>query len=265
MSSEISDIQAIDIHGHYGTYTDGKSALGDLCMSASAAEVAKRASQCNIEWTVVSPLLGLLPRFRADTSAGNAEAAELVPDTPGLLQWVIINPLQPQTYEQAEAMLKRPRCVGVKIHPEEHGYHISEHGRQIFEFCAQRGTVILTHSGEANSMPDDFVPFADECRDVSLILAHIGCSADGEPGRQVRAVQKSRHGNIYADTSSAQSIMPRLIEWAVKEVGAEHVLFGTDTPLYHCAIQRTRIECAELGDVQKRRILRDNAMKLLNL
>jgi predicted TIM-barrel fold metal-dependent hydrolase len=261
----VDPILAIDVHGHYGAYTDGKSELGDWCMSADAAEVSQRAARANIELTVVSPLLGLLPRFSADAAAGNEEANRLVPQTPGLLQWVIINPLQPKTYEQADAMLKKPWCVGVKIHPEEHGYPITRYGREVFEFCAKRRTVILTHSGETASMPGDFVPFADEFPEVSLILAHIGCSSDGEPSRQVRAIQQSRHGNVYADTSSAKSVMPRLIEWAVKEVGADKVLFGTDTPLYHCAMQRARIECAEITEPQKRQILRDNARRLLKL
>lgn len=256
---------AIDVHGHYGTYSDDKSPLGDWCMSASAEEVAERAHRARIQWTVVSPLLGLLPRFKADTSAGNMDATCVIPITTGLLQWVIINPLQPHTFEQAGRMLNDPWCVGVKIHPEEHGYPIAVHGRIIFEFCARHKAVVLAHSGESNSMPDDFVPFANDFPEVSLILAHIGCSSDGEPGRQVRAIQKSRHGNLYADTSSARSLMPRLIEWAVREAGAERVLFGTDTPLYESSMQRARIDHAELSEFHKRQILFDNAYRLLRL
>ena len=261
----VSSTQAIDVHGHYGRYIDPKSELVEYCMSGTAAEVAERARQSGIEWTVVSPLLGLLPRGKADAPAGNEEAARTVPTIPGLLQWVIVNPLQPRTYEQADQMLQNPWCVGVKIHPEEHAYPIAKYGREVFEFCASRRAVILTHSGESNSMPADFVPFADDFPEVSLILAHIGCGSDGEPGRQVRAVQQSRHGNIYADTSSAVSVMPRLIEWAVSEAGSDKILFGTDTPLYHCGMQRARIEAADLTHAQKRQILRDNAYRLLGL
>ncbi len=29
MSNKLHEIEAIDIHGHYGQYTDGKSKLGD--------------------------------------------------------------------------------------------------------------------------------------------------------------------------------------------------------------------------------------------
>jgi len=76
--------------------------------------------------------------------------------------------------------------------------------------------VVLTHSGEEKSVPEDFVPFCNDFPQARLILAHIGCSCDNDLSHQVRAVQMSRHGNIFADTSSASNIMPGLIEWAVR-------------------------------------------------
>jgi len=81
----------------------------------------------------------------------------------------------------------------------------------------------------------------------------------------VRAIQQSRHGNVYADTSAARSITPNLIEWAVRQVGADRVLFGTDTPLYHASMQRARIDHADLTDAVKRMILCENAERLFDL
>jgi predicted TIM-barrel fold metal-dependent hydrolase len=162
-------------------------------------------------------------------------------------------------------MLQLETCVGIKIHPEEHIYPITEHGPAIFEFAARHKAVVLSHSSEQNSLAADLVPFADEFPEVRLILAHIGCGWDGDYTHQVRGVQQSRHGNVFADTSSARSITPKLIEWAVREIGAERVLFGTDTPLYHSGMQRTRIDQADLSDHDKRLILRDNALRLFGL
>jgi predicted TIM-barrel fold metal-dependent hydrolase len=56
--------------------------------------------------------------------------------------------------------------------------------------------------------------------------------------------------------------MPGLIEWAVQEVGAERVLFGTDTPLYSTTMHGARIDHDDLSNADKRMILRDNALKL---
>ena len=109
------------------------------------------------------------------------------------------------------------------------------------------------------------MPVANQFPEVQLILAHIGCSDTSDRTLQVRAIQQSTQGNVYADTSSAMSITPRLIEWAVGEVGAERVLFGTDTPLYATSMQRARIDLADLDDHSKRLILRDNAVALLDL
>ncbi len=258
------DMQAIDVHGHYGVYFRREfPELTNQFATGDAQTVAQRAKNNNIQWTVVSPLLGLLPRGEADAAVGNAEAARMVPQTEGRLQWVIVDPTHPTTFQQAEQMLAQPRCVGIKIHPEEHLYPIGEHGRVIFEFAARHDAVVLTHSGHENSRPADIVPFANDYPNVKVILAHIGCSSGSDRTLQVRGIQQSRHGNVYADTSSAMSMTPGLIEWAVSEVGADRVLFGTDTPLYSTAMQRARIDQADIGDDEKRKMLRENAVALL--
>lgn len=259
-------IQAIDAHAHYGQYL--RSGMNDEIadfMSGDAAKVVQRATAANIALTIVSPLLALLPRGGADPVEGNREAAKVVAETDGLLQYVVVDPLHPATYEQAAEMLSLPKCVGIKIHPEEHCYPIREHGPAIFEFAAKHRAVVLTHSSEQNSLAMDFVPFINDYPEVKLILAHIGCGWDGDLTHQVRAIEKSKHGNAFADTSSARSITPKLIEWAVKHVGAERVLFGTDTPLYHASMQRVRIDHADLSDQEKRLILRENAIRLFEL
>lgn len=262
----LRSISAIDVHGHFGRYIRaGQESLLDELSSADAEEVVRRASQANIDLTFVSPLAAILPRFRGDAVAGNLEASTVIAGARSLRQYVVVDPRRTETYVQADQMLNEPQCVGIKIHPEEHGYPIREHGAAVFEFAARRRAVVLTHSSEQNSLAEDFIPWADEFPEVKLILAHIGCGWDGDLGHQVRAIQKSRHGNVFADTSSARSIVPGLIEWAAREIGADRVLFGTDTPLYHAATQRARIESADLADADKRRILRENAVRLFNL
>lgn len=262
------DIKAIDVHAHYGLYHRHEfHDLNNQFMTGTAAEVVRRATAQNVEWTVVSPLKGLLPRGEADAAAGNDEAEQVVPATPGLLQWVIIDPKRPATYEQARRALKTVHCVGIKIHGEEHLYHVEDHCDAIFAFAHEHQAVVLAHSGDLYTMPMRFVPFADRYPGMKLILAHLGncCEKGVDPSHQVRAIAASRHGNVYTDTSSARSILPGLIEWAVKEVGAEKILFGTDTPLYSTSNQRARIDHADLTLDQKRAILRDNATKLLRI
>ena len=100
---------------------------------------------------------------------------------------------------------------------------------------------------------------------VRLLDLGNGGAAGGEPTLQVRAIQDCRHGNVYVDTSSARSIVPGLVEWAVQEIGADRILFGSDTPVYSVAMQRARIDSAAISDEAKRMILRENARKLLGV
>lgn len=259
-------ISAIDVHAHYGVYDRREiTALENRFMTGDAAVVVGRARQARTALTIVSPLLGLFPRGGADAVAGNEEAAAVVPRFPELRWWVIVHPLQPRTFEQARRFLATPQCVGIKIHPEEHQYPIAEHGEALFAFAAEQGTVIMAHSGDPLSAPAAYVPFADTFPAVTVILAHLGNggAAGNRADLQVRAIQASRHGNVYTDTSSSRSLMPGLIEWAVAEVGAEKLLYGTDTPLYFAPSQRARIDAAQLSDAKKQLILRDNARRLL--
>src|SRR5215203_6002265 len=97
-----NEILAIDAHGHYGTYPprlpiERGNELVCKFMSAPAEEVAARARASGIQWTLVSPLSGLMPRGReTDVAAGNDAAFAEVPTVSGLLQYVIVNPLQPK-------------------------------------------------------------------------------------------------------------------------------------------------------------------------
>jgi predicted TIM-barrel fold metal-dependent hydrolase len=260
-----TSIQAIDVHAHYGNYDRGSPDVINDFMTGSGQVVADRATQSNIRLTIVSPLLALLPRGHGDAVAGNIEAAKVVAETPGLLQYVVIDPRVPETYRQSEEMLQTPKCVGIKIHPEEHIYHINEFGEPLFAFAAKHKAVVLSHSSEKNSLAADLVDWANRFPEMKLILAHIGCGWDGDLTHQVRGVQKSKHGNVVADTSSARSITPKLIEWAVGQIGVDKVLFGTDTPLYQTSMQRNRIDFADLTEAQKKAILHENAERLFGI
>ena len=102
---QINLIPAIDVHAHYGQYLgETGDHLTDRFYSGDAAEVVRRATAVNIVLTIVSPLTALKPRFRADSVAGNIEAARIVAETPGLKQYVVIDPLRPETFAQAETI-----------------------------------------------------------------------------------------------------------------------------------------------------------------
>jgi hypothetical protein len=259
-----NEIQAIDVHAHLGDYDYG-DALSRRFMTGDAGRVVHLATQARTEWTVVSSMKAFFPEGGYDVVAGNEETLRAVEGSERLRCWAVLDPKDARNFAQVEGMLGHPRCAGIKVHPELHTYYIADYGQVIFSFAAKHGALVQSHSGQERSLPMDFVRFADAFPEVSLIVSHLGFGWDGEMTHQVRAIKASRHGNIHSDTSSSKSITPCLLEWAVGEVGAEKILYGTDSPLYFAPMQRARIDHADLSDEKKRLILRGNAERLLGL
>ncbi|MHB9071682.1 MAG: amidohydrolase family protein [Sedimentisphaerales bacterium] len=262
---KVNSLAAIDVHGHIGTYARGCSALADKLMSGSVPTLIKNAELANTAITIVSSMKAFHPPGQSNSIMANTETANIVQADSRLMQWAVIDPHIPYTFNQAADLLTKPWCAGIKIHPEMHMYPINEHGKTLFEFAAEHNAIILTHSGEQSSQPKDFVEFADTFPQVTLILAHLGFGWDGDPSHHVRAVQASKHGNVFVDTSSSLSIMTNLLEWAVSEIGAERILYGTDSPLYFAPMQRARINYADISNEAKKKILADNAIRLFKL
>jgi predicted TIM-barrel fold metal-dependent hydrolase len=256
-------MKAIDVHGHFGIYERGAGGLSDRLMSGSIEVVRQRAIAAGICLTVVSAIHAFIP-YGGDPLRGNDDAREAAEQHPDIRFWAVLDPRIPETYKQVESLLGHPRCKGIKIHPTEHSCQIEEYGEEIFEFAARHGAILITHSGCKGSFPESFIPFVNRYPSVPVILAHLGNSEDGNVSRQVHALKRAKGGNLYIDTSSARSMNSGLIEWAVSEIGAERLLFGTDTPAHFAASQKARIEYAEIGEEAKQAILFGNAAALLH-
>ena len=134
---DITQVQAVDVHAHYGVYRGSRSAVIEECMTGLIDTVVARARQARTRLSVISPMAALLPRGKADVIAGNAAAVRDLADVPELLLWAVLNPLLSESFDQAAELLRLPTCVGIKIHPEEHCYPVSEHGRKAFAFAAE--------------------------------------------------------------------------------------------------------------------------------
>ena len=168
-----------------------------------------------------------------------------------LYQWVVIDPRNDRTMEQADWMLKQPKCVGVKLHPVYHRYLVADYADKLFPLASKYHAAVQIHP---ELEPTYIVPIADRFPDVTFIMAHLGTPA------WVDAIEQARHGNVYVDTSGSASTQNRVIEYAVSRVGSERILFGTDT--YAPGFQRGRIEYAMISEQDKENILRNNAMRL---
>lgn len=256
---------AIDVHAHFGDYDvgAGTGALVNRLFGGGIDVVRSRAQAAGVRVTVVSAITAFIP-YGGNPFKANDDSRSAAEKHDDIRFWAVLDPRLKESYRQVEALLAHPRCKGIKIHPQRHLYEIRQYGDEVFSFAAGHRAVVLTHSGDPGSFPEDFIPFTDRHSQVRLILAHLGNNSDAGTSRQVCAVQRSQAGNVFIDTSSARSIYSGLIEWAVETIGADRLLFGTDTPLYSVACHKARIESAEISQADKRAILFQNAARLLN-
>jgi predicted TIM-barrel fold metal-dependent hydrolase len=95
--------------------------------------------------------------------------------------------------------------------------------------------------------------------DVAFILAHMGSLAFVQDAIEVAAA----FSNTYLETSGMTS--PAMLRRAVSEVGADRILFGSDYPFWHPAVERARIEGAKLDLASTKLIMGENAARLLDL
>lgn len=180
----------------------------------------------------------------------NEYVHKLIDEKEWVYQWVVVDPRQEKTYEQAEKMLRHPKVLGIKIHPDFHGYSILDYADELFSFANEHRTVVLMHPQHISKMPS----FANKYPDMKLIIAHIGSV------EHVDAIAEAIHGNIYTDTSGSTSVCNNVIEYAVDRVGSQKILFGTDTYSYGC--QFGRIALSFLSFEDKENILWKNAVNM---
>ena len=168
-----------------------------------------------------------------------------------LYQWVVVDPRNDRTMEQADRILRQPKCVGIKLHPVYHKYLVEDYADKLFTLASKYHAAVQIHPEKVESY---IVPIADRFPEVTFIMAHLRTED------YVNAIAWAKHGNVYVDTSGSASTQNLVIEQTVARVGSERILFGTDT--YAPGFQRGRIEYALISDSDKENILRNNALRL---
>lgn len=134
----------------------------------------------------------------------------------------------------------------------------------IMEYAAELGVPVLYHAWYKateyafnESTPAEIAHLARRHPGVRLIMAHMG----GGGWRGVMDVKDCP--NVWVDTSGSQP-GTGLLEYAVQQLGAERILFGSDWPGRNMAVQKARVVGAKITEKQKELILGGNAARLLD-
>lgn len=135
----------------------------------------------------------------------------------------------------------------------------------IMEAAAELGVPVLHHAwykqtvfAYNESTPADIAELARRFPQVPIVMAHLtGCGCRG-------VLDVAELPNVYIDTSGGQPESD-ILEYAVRQLGPDRVLYGSDWPLRDFGVQLGRVRGADLTDDALDRILWRNAARLLQL
>lgn len=190
-----------------------------------------------------------------------AKSVETYPDK--LIGFAAIHP----DYEDICGELDRAYEMGlkgVKIHPDFQHFHIDDDkAMKIYEHIEGK-MPLLVHTGDYRyewSKPERMARVLDAFPKLQVIGAHFGGWSEWDKVEEAYAGRE-----IWVDTSSA--LYELSTETAMKLIrffGVDHVLFGTDYPMWSAVEELEMLSKLPLTDEEREMILHGNIEKLLGI
>jgi hypothetical protein len=237
----------IDFHCHAGK--------GDLLTAPASTDAPlgpylRRARAVGINKTVV------VAGFNSDYAKANAEVARIVARHPDRLigfAFVHCRRDRGRIRQMIERSVREWGFRGVKVHGTD--------ALPTREVCDAVRAFRLPMLVDVTAQAHVVNMFAPQYPDVDFVIAHLGSFLDDFRAMQQVVDQLVRYPNVYADTSAVRRF-DYIVE-AVKRAGPRKLLFGTDGPWLHPALEKYKIKLLKLSPEDEALILGGNALRLI--
>jgi predicted TIM-barrel fold metal-dependent hydrolase len=237
----------IDCHCHAGM---GDGLTGPWDTRAPLEKYLRRAAQAGIYRTV------LLAAFHSDYAVANREVARIAASRPERFYgFAFVHPVRDRGRVQAmvKVAVERYGFVGIKVH--RHDARIT---REVCEVARAFSLPVLYDvMGEVSVCE----LLAQEYPEVFFIIPHLSSFADDWRAQLAFIDHLARHPNIYTDTSGVRRF--DLLEQAAERAGPHKILFGSDGPWLHPAVELTKIRALGLPPEKERLMLGKNFLRLI--
>ena len=169
----------------------------------------------------------------------------------------------PEFIEQEAVRCVRAGCVGIKQHMDR--FADDPANDVVAKVAAELDVPIVWHAWYKKSQAypnvsngSHIARLAERNPDTRFVMAHL-------TGVGRRGVQDVAHlHNVWVDTSGCWA-ESGIVEYAVLQLGADRVVYGSDYIGRDYAVQLARVLDADISETDREKILWKNAAKLLKL
>ncbi|MDD6880005.1 MAG: amidohydrolase family protein [Firmicutes bacterium] len=237
-------MKIIDAHAHIG-YIGGWADVG-----ITEEELIAQMDEFNIEKTALC-------------NEDNDLTLDVMKRHPGrIIGCVYVNPLNQKTVDDMDKYIEAG-FAAVKLNPLRHAYCAdAEIIDAVMEKAEKNNVPVCIHSGHPPySLPWQVGLLAERHPNVKLMMIHMGHGH----GVYIDAAIKMalRYPNIYLEMSGMP--MPSKIREAYERVGAERIMFGTDTPFHHPTVEMQKVITSGLDKEAQEKIFYENAAKFFGV
>ena len=248
----IDGIRVIDFHAHSARW-DSIGMKNDPILMLHAMDSAGIDMTC------------LNDPFCPDGITGNDGTARFVTQYPErFIGTANVSPLMPERMiPELTRAIDELKFRAIKVYSPNTPWDLGQsQWYPIYEFANERGLSMLFHTGPSPlAEPKHLARVVPLYPRAVFVIGHSG----NDPEQRAQAIALAQaHPNVYLETCSTFRT-PGVIEQLVNEAGADRVLFGSDMPLMDPRPQLGKIITARISDEAKRKILGDNACRLLGL
>lgn len=239
----------IDVHAHFGPWVWPARAR---TLDEMRADMKKFA----VEKVFLASSLAIM----GEIAAGNAAVAEAVEGQDDFRAWCVVSPnFLELSLAEMQNYLRRRSFVGAKMHAAYHRQRLdSLLTAQLLKALLRYDKPLLVQvRGEQDLGALDVL--AAQFSSATIILGNMA----GEHWQEATRLARERTnielecGGLVADRDK--------IAYAVGQLGAHRVIFGSDQPLVHPAFAIGAVRDAALESSQKDAVLQRNARRLFAL
>ena len=238
----------IDCHCHFGP---GDGLTGPWNTRADLSRFLAWSKAAGIHRT------NIFAAFHSNYSYTNAIVAKMVRQFPDrFFGFAFIHAERDagQVFRLVRQAVEEYKLCGIKTH--RHDARIS---REICE-AARFFKLPVLYDPVGETAPLELI--AREYPDVNFIIPHLSSFADDWQAQLHFIPFLERHHNIYTDTSGVRRF--DLLEMALRSAGAHKILFGTDGPWLHPAVELEKINALRLSQAERAMVLSGNFLKLIS-